>query len=119
MDEILSSVIAVVGAGTGILAIALVVIKVWITRTFNKVMAEREERDAYKRNEYEIQEKMRRAQGRLLYWIVRGIKLYVKKYPEHMFWGDEVDEAHEEYLSSEDELKALQRKELSRLHTKK
>lgn len=70
------------------------------------------QREEQRKKRYVLERDMRRNQGRWMFWVNKGIKLF-KEDTGKAYWNGEVEKAHEQYVKAEDEYKKLDSEQLS------
>ena len=55
---------------------------------------------------------MRREQGRWMFWVTKGIRLF-KEDTGKGYWNGEVEDAHNRYVEAEDEYKMLDSEQIA------
>lgn len=103
---------AVLGSG-GAFGVAVYFARRWVEKRLEQAEkgAETRRSDAAKR--YELNDEYEHARGRLLFWIVHGLKKFD---PDREYFNGELQKAFEDMEACEKRLKELDRRQLARLN---
>lgn len=84
----------------------------WLDKRIRNEKNEAFIKEAQRKQRYVAECGMRRAQGRWMFWMTKGIERF-KKDTGKDYWNGEVETAHQKYMEAEDECKRIDQEQLA------